>query len=427
MFYFLRDATSFSSTNLDNIYNGWSALPSLQSNVPFDASTCYNTTAVAGRAILTGTYNWSITDSGICPTPTPTGTPAVTPTQTPTVTPTGTPTQTPTVTPTGTPGVTPTPTGTPAPTPVPFIMTINTTAEGSNYAVSLPYYSTGTYSGTIDWGDGNTSGNTYANNTHTYVTGGTYTITISGTISKFNTNYTTVGNDSLVDVLTAVSQFGSGFSFGTNEPAKFGRCKLLISVASDIPLSGIQFKEMFDGCTIFNQDISGWDVSVGGSNMDKMFQLTSFNQNINSWDVSGVDSMISMFQQSSFNQPLSGWNVSNVTVMSDMFFSTSFNQNIGGWDVSSVTLMNGMFRYCTSFSQNIGSWDVSNVTDMTLMFNGATAMTTANLNNIYNGWSALPSLQSNVPFECPPCYTATAGRGILTGTYNWTIIDGGVC
>ena len=342
--------------------------------------------------------------SSSTPTPTPTGTPAVTPTSTPTgtpaitqtSTPTGTPAVTPTSTPTGTPG------GSPTPTPVPFTMTINTTAEGSNYVVGLPYYSGGTYSGTINWGDGSTSGNTYANNSHTYVTGGTYTITISGTINGFNTGYNTVDGVSINRVLTSVNQFGSGFSFGTNDPGKFERCKLLTSVASDIPLSGVNFKQMFNLCTVFNQDISSWNVSIGGDNMRDMFRQTSFNQNINSWNVSGVIDMKSMFQQTPFNQPLSGWNVSNVTIMDDMFNSSTFNQNIGGWNVSGVTSMSGMLIDATSF-------------------------TTTNLNNIYNGWSALPSLQSNVPFGASVCYTATTGRGILTGTYNWTITDGGVC
>ena len=331
-------------------------------------------------------------------------TPVPTPTTTPTTTVGASPT--PTSTPTGTPAVTPTPTGTPVasptPTPVPFIMTLNTTAEGSNYVVRLPYYSGGTYSGTIDWGDGSTSGNTYSNNAHTYVTGGTYTITINGTISGFNTAYNTTDGTSINKVLTTISQFGSGFSFGTNDPGKFERCKLLTSVSSDIPLSGVNFKQMFNLCTVFNHDISGWNVSIGGNNMREMFQLSSFNQNIGGWNVSGVTDMKSMFQQTPFNQPLSGWNVSNVTIMASMFNSSTFNQNIGMWNVSNVTDMSGMLTDASSF-------------------------TTTNLNNIYNGWSALPSLQSNVPFGASVCYTATTGRGILTGTYNWTITDGGVC
>lgn len=340
------------------------------------------------------------------PTSTPTPTATIVASSTPTPTPTGTPAASPTGTPTGTPVVTTTPTPTltvtPTRTSVPFSMTLNTTAEGSNYLVRLPYYSGGTYSGTINWGDGSTSGNTYANNAHTYVTGGTYTITITGVINGFNTGYNTTDGVSINRVLTSVNQFGNNFSFGTNDPGKFERCKLLTSVASDIPLSGVNFKQMFNLCTVFNQDISSWNVSIGGDNMRDMFRQTSFNQNINSWNVSGVTDMKSMFQQTPFNQPLSGWNVSNVTIMDNMFNSSTFNQNIGGWNVSGVTSMSGMLIDATSF-------------------------TTTNLDNIYNGWSALPSLQSNVPFGASVCYTATTGRGILTGTYNWTITDGGVC
>jgi surface protein len=93
----LGQASSFSSTNLSLIYNTWSTL-TLNNGLVFAAQPCYDTSAQAGRDILTGTYSWSVTDGGICPTPTPTGTPAQTPTHTPT--PTGTPAQTPTPTPT---------------------------------------------------------------------------------------------------------------------------------------------------------------------------------------------------------------------------------------------------------------------------------------------------------------------------------------
>ena len=340
-------------------------------------------------------------------------------------------------------------------TPVPLIMTINTTAEGNNYVVSLPYYSGGTYSGTIDWGDGNTSGNTYANNAHTYVTAGTYTITITGVVFGFNTFFTTTSG-TMKNVLTAITQFGNNFNFGNNDTSKFRGCKILTSVSSDIPLSGVNFRGMFQSCILFNHNISSWDVSVGGTDMGSMFEGSSlanrtifnqdisswdmsnktninamfyfcdFNQNINSWNVSNVTQMTQVFQESTYNQPLNSWNVGNVQNMTSMFRSCPFNQNINSWDVSSVTNMSQMFR-SSLFNQNIGSWNVSNVTTMANMFLGDTSFTTANLDNIYNGWSALPSLQSNVPFECPPCYNATAGRAVLTGTYNWSITDGGVC
>jgi hypothetical protein len=125
---------NFSPQNLDKIYSGWTALPTLQSGVTFDAASCYTPEGYSGRTDLINNYNWTITDGGLCPTftPTPTVTPTLTktptltptttktltptPTVTKTLTPTITPTKTPTVTPTNT--VTPTVTKTVTPTPV---------------------------------------------------------------------------------------------------------------------------------------------------------------------------------------------------------------------------------------------------------------------------------------------------------------------
>ena len=61
----LTGATSFSSANLDRIYKTWSTL-TVQTNVSFGAAPCYNPSAAAGRAVLTGTYGWNITDGGLC-------------------------------------------------------------------------------------------------------------------------------------------------------------------------------------------------------------------------------------------------------------------------------------------------------------------------------------------------------------------------
>ena len=65
-----------------------------------------------------------------------------------------------------------------------FVSTWDTTQAGSaSDTVVLPLLSGGTYSGTIDWGDGGpTSTLSYANRTHVYASSGIYTITISGTI-----------------------------------------------------------------------------------------------------------------------------------------------------------------------------------------------------------------------------------------------------
>jgi len=132
---------------------------------------------------------------------------------------------------------------------------------------------------------------------------------------------------------------------------------------------------MFSGATVFNQDLSKWDVSKV-TNMPQMFyQATAFNQDLSKWDVSKVTSMRYMFERATaFNQDLSKWDVSKVTSMSAIFYhATAFNQDLSEWDVSNVTNMYGMFERARAFNQDLSKWDVSKVTDMNSMFSGATA------------------------------------------------------
>jgi surface protein len=67
-FEFMGDKTplTFSTTNLDSIYNGWSSLPSLQSgiNISFGSANYTTSGGQAGKDILIGTYGWTITDGG---------------------------------------------------------------------------------------------------------------------------------------------------------------------------------------------------------------------------------------------------------------------------------------------------------------------------------------------------------------------------
>jgi len=62
----LKTFSDYSTTNLDAIYNGWSSLPSVQTgrNITFNTIK-YTAAGSAGKAILQGTYGWTITDGGI--------------------------------------------------------------------------------------------------------------------------------------------------------------------------------------------------------------------------------------------------------------------------------------------------------------------------------------------------------------------------
>ena len=70
-----------------------------------------------------------------------------------------------------------------------------------------------------------------------------------------------------------------------------------------------------------------------------------------------------------FNYDLSNWDVSRVTNMPAMFaYAHAFNQDLSKWDVSRVTDMTAMFHYALSFNQDLSNWDVSRVVDMQWMF-----------------------------------------------------------
>ena len=335
--------------------------------------------------------------------------------------------------PTPTPTVTPTISDTPSPTP-----TVTPTITSSSGAITsspfisvwtaaspirLPYSPTGTYTGTIDWGDGNVSANTYANRTHNYAVSGDYTIIITGQIQGFNFYNVSEGYETSIKEIV---QFGTLKDETSNYTGMFYGCSnLSLSAVTDyIDLSGVtstyemflgcsnittvpninswdvssvtDMSYMFKNCLLFDEDLSSWDVSsaiymdfifencesfagsglynwntvslISANNM--FYNNYVFNEDISLWDVSNVLSMSSMFYGTTlFDQPIGNWNVSDVTDMSFMFSgSTSFNQPLDTWSVSNVTNMSFMFSLTSNFNQDLGNWDVSNVTNMQNMF-----------------------------------------------------------
>ncbi len=253
-------------------------------------------------------------------------------------------------------------------------MKLKFTTTAASQSISLPL--NGTVNCTVNWGDGTAVENftTTGDKPHTFATAGTYTVSISGSLTWFGAFSAWAG----VEYLTSISDFGSiGL---TDLTGAFIEADNLTSVPTTLPTT-----------------------------------------------VTNLGGCFSFIDQNSITN-LDSWNTSSVTNMRSMFLDASaFNQNISNWDVSNVTNMSYMFQG-TSFNQNIGSWNISKVTEMENMFKNVT-LSTANYDALLIGWAA-QTVKPNVVFSGGNSkYTAGAAataRGTLAGGTNlWTITDGG--
>ena len=237
----------------------------------------------------------------------------------------------------------------------------------------------------------------------------------------------------------------------------FAGCNNLTTAAGNPILTGVtNMSSMFNACTNFNGNITGWNTATV-TNMSTMFlNATAFNQPIGSWNTAAVTNMLRVFSNaSSFNQPLSNWNTAAVTTMFGMFGgATVFNQPIGNWNTAAVTSMFAMFQRAAAFNQSISTLNTAAVTDMSFMFNNATAfnqnigswtlnanvnlegtfdgagLDCANYGATLNGWANNnPSVGGRTLGASGRTYADFNApiRNILTNSRGWTITDAGAC
>jgi surface protein len=379
------EQSALSNNNYDAILLGWSQL-TLQSNVTahFDSAQY---TQSAARAVLTDTYNWTITDGGGAPASSGGCTVG---------------------------GVNYNEGGRSGA----GVTVVTGTAGGYITNTILKNWDTGDDVATCDVSQITDMSDVFENKTSFNQDIGSWDVSSVTDMEKMFYGATAFNKDigswdvSNVTTMTWLLSYASAFNQ---------------DIGSWDVSSATNMNSMFYNASAFNQDIGSWDVSSVTA-MSSMFGSASvFNQDIGSWDVSSVTETALMFMgASAFNQNISSWNVSSVTNMNNMFRqATSFNQDIDSWNVSSVTTMFYMFNGASAFDQDLGSWNVSNVTRMDYMFDNS-ALSNNNYDAILLGWSQL-TLQSNVTAHFGSAqYTQSAARAVLTDTYSWTITDGGV-
>ncbi|MFY0690209.1 MAG: cadherin domain-containing protein [Cyclobacteriaceae bacterium] len=330
---------------------------------------------------------------------------------------------------------------------LPFITTWQTTTASES--ITIPTTGTG-YDYTVNWGDGTVETGFTGDASHTYVSAGTYTVSVTGDFPRIYFNDGNEGQDN--DKIKSIEQWGD-ISWSSMNKA-FKGCYILVYNATDSPdlLNVTDMTGMFRLSSLNGADLNNWDVSTV-TNMSHMFQrAVNFSGDISDWDVSNVTEMGAMFNSArDFNSDISGWNVSKVTSLGYTFNgATSFNIDLSAWDVSSVTYMGSVFAGASAFNQDISSWDVSNTTDMGWMFREATAfdqdlsnwnigdvttldlmfenssMSQSNYDQTLEGWSRLDPGETQIPTGLTLgatglefCESADA-RQRLIDDYGWT-------
>ncbi len=167
--------------------------------------------------------------------------------------------------------------------------------------------------------------------------------------------------------------------------------------------------------------------TVVWKSMENAFSFCSnmqFSPTVDTPDLSNVTNMGGMFNDcSAFNQDLSGWNVSNVTDMGLMFYYCSaFNQDLSSWNVSNVTDMDAMFQNCSAFNQNLGSWTLKKCKELGLSYCG---MSIENYFKSLEGWAAQTDINEKLELSAYGLYfneTGKSARTKLIKEKHWVIL-----
>lgn len=170
--------------------------------------------------------------------------------------------------------------------------------------------------------------------------------------------------------------------------------------------------------TLFNADISQWDLSSANGMWAIFRGAESFNQDISGWNTGNMVNFAQIFNGAeAFNQNISLWNTAKVTRIEDMFRNAvSFNQDISGWDTSEVATMQQAFYGATAFDYDITGWETGLVTNAANMFSGATAwLATYERKDGTASYDGPPTAWQPPPPPCTCCQEQMMSMGMSTG------------
>ena len=252
----------------------------------------------------------------------------------------------------------------------PFVFQITTTSVNTIFTCPITDYGGLTPQLTINWGDSSTSplitSSSSVNRIHTYVSSGTYTITITGLMPGFQVN----NNLGIRSLITSIIQFGT---VGLRTLNFYG-CINITSIPSSASLSAVGGYDGLNEIISFSNFMNGTSITSIPSDM------FDFSPNVTSFaSAFALISTITTIPTGLFD------NVPLVTSFASCFFAcanlttvplTLFDQNIN------VTSFSGTFRNSRA------------IVDV-LQFTYNTAVTT--FTNLYNMSSTSNALSGTAP------------------------------
>ncbi len=162
----------------------------------------------------------------------------------------------------------------------------------------------------------------------TYPEEGTYTIRITGQLSHFGNGSGTYAN---ADKIIRLENWGS---LGLTSLSGAFRNAINLLEVEPPPSTVTNTSFMFQGASIFNQDIGHWDTQ-NIANMASMFQdASSFNQDLTCWNVLSIGSEPADFATgsalNSLSQPLWGSSGCPQPPLITPLFASAFDANVSG-------------------------------------------------------------------------------------------------
>lgn len=231
--------------------------------------------------------------------------------------------------------------GAPSPPPAGFRFRVDTRNSGATRSTDykLPTRSAGVYNFTVDWGDGSTDTITSYNQaevTHSYSTGGIYTIDITGDFTGIDL----FRSGDPLKVLEILNWGGTNLTIN-NIFALRGATNMTCSATDSPTLTG-DISGCFYQSNAITSGLANWDFSNVTSAQWLLLTVPNWNEDISSWDVTSCTNFGSAFTGTSMSQAnydalLIAWAAQSV--QSNVAFATSA-QYTGGRSSAAATARN---------------------------------------------------------------------------------------